>query len=77
MPEIANPRLEYIIDANLDVDDYLKELRKILRKVDFELTYPKAIFGSKKMAEKYLKKLNLECKIKVVPVEIKICSPQD
>ena len=59
-----------IVDANLDLDEYLDELKKILRKVDFDVIHSAAIFRSKMMAEKYLKRLNLNIETKVVPIKI-------
>lgn len=62
------------IDNNLDLDDFLLELSRILKKVDYDPIYSPAIFWNKRQAEKYLKRLiyTLECKVKMVPVEIKI-----
>ncbi len=64
----------YMIDTGFDVDDYLTELKKILKKVDFEVVSGCAVFRSKGRAEKYLKRLDLQCETKIVKVEIKILS---
>jgi len=62
-----------VIDSNLDLNDYLDKLRKILKKVEFEEIYAPAIFYTKRMAEKYIKRLKfLKCKVKVLPCEIKL-----